>query len=104
MWVGHDAWPPIVGNAQEEHSMSRSSIRSCLVCLAITCVALVALTSRVRAGSPRVDVGAYFQQLLGAYSEQLFGFRQPLQESAPGPYDGPDNLKAIQVAPGLKVS
>src|SRR6185295_17761935 len=28
----------------------------------------------------------------------------PLEQSALGPYDGPDNLQAIQVAPGLHVS
>src|SRR5215471_191150 len=28
----------------------------------------------------------------------------PLEESALGPYDGPDNLQAIQVAKGLHVS
>jgi hypothetical protein len=38
------------------------------------------------------------------HSEQLFGINHPLEESALGPYNGPDNLMAIQVAPGLHVS
>jgi secreted PhoX family phosphatase len=52
----------------------------------------------------RADFGAFVQSQLAAHSEQLFGFNRPLDESAPGPYDGPDNLQAIQVAPGLQVS
>ena len=41
---------------------------------------------------------------LSAHAEQLFGVRHPLGESALGPYDGSDNLQAIQVADGLHVS
>src|SRR4029077_20170372 len=35
---------------------------------------------------------------------QLFGIGRPLEQSALGPYDGPDNLQAIEVARGLRVS
>ena len=41
---------------------------------------------------------------MSEHAEQLFGFNHPLERSALGPYDGPDNLQAIQVAPGLHVS
>lgn len=56
------------------------------------------------AKNPKVDFGSYVQDQLSARAEQLFGFRRPLKESALGPYDGADNLQAIQVAPGLQVS
>jgi len=67
-------------------------------------VGLAAMTSRVAAQNPNEDFGTFIQHQLSAHAEQLFGFRQPLTDSALGPYDGPDNLQAIVVAPGLKVS
>jgi len=62
------------------------------------------LTSRAIASNPHADFGSFVADLLSANSEQLFGFRHPLKESALGPYNGPDNLQAIQVADGLHVS
>src|SRR6266853_4552785 len=73
-------------------------------CVFVTGVAVVGLTSRMIADSPHGDFGTFVADQLRAHSEQLFGIRQPLEESALGPYDGPDNLQAIQVAPGLQVS
>jgi hypothetical protein len=67
-------------------------------------LAVIALPSRTRASHGRVDFGTFVESQLAAHSEQLFGFNRPLEESALGPYDGPDNLQAIQVAPGLRVS
>jgi len=66
--------------------------------------AVVLMTSRTRAKHPTVDFGTFVESQLRAHSEQLFGIEQPLAESALGPFDGPDNLQAIQVARGLKVS
>src|SRR5262245_60136942 len=67
-------------------------------------VAIVALPSRTKADQRRRDFGSFVESQLADHSEQLFGFNRPLDKSALGPYDGPDNLQAIQVAPGLKVS
>ena len=67
-------------------------------------LAVVALPSAQGTSQGRVDFGRFVESQLAAHSEQLFGFNQPLDESALGPYDGPDNLQAIQVAPGLQVS
>ena len=77
--------------------MVRSLVRfSGLVCV----LALAGLTARTSAA----DFGAWVRDQLSAHSEQLFGFRHPLEQSALGPYDGADNTKAIVVADGLKVS
>ena len=73
-------------------------------CVLVTALAVVGMTSRTKADHPRVDFGAFVEAQLSEHSEQLFGFRRPLERSALGPYDGPDNLQAIQVAPGLHVS
>jgi secreted PhoX family phosphatase len=67
-------------------------------------LAVVGMTSRTTADNPRVDFGTFVAQQLSEHSEQLFGFRRPLEQSALGPFDGPDNTQAIQVAPGLRVS
>ncbi len=81
--------------------MHRSTVRSSL---AILLVSTVVLTTRSSAQNPRSDFGSFVQDQLAAHSEQLFGFRHPLEHSALGPYTGPDNLQAIQVADGLRVS
>ena len=81
--------------------MRRYLIRSCVV---ITGVAIVGMTSRTIARDKRVDFGAFVAEQLSEHSEELFGFRHPLEQSALGPYDGPDNVQAIQVADGLRVS
>jgi len=62
------------------------------------------MTIPTRAKNPKADFGAWVQDQLKAHSEQLFGFRNPLDKSALGPYDGANNLQAIEVADGLKVS
>jgi secreted PhoX family phosphatase len=70
----------------------------------MTGIVATVLTSHVAAQNPNVDFGLFVQNQLSAHAEQLFGFRSPLTESAQGPYTGSDNLQAIVVAPGLKVS
>jgi secreted PhoX family phosphatase len=72
-----------------------------MMCAAI---ALAGLSVRGIAEDRTFDFGAYVHDQLAEHSEQLFGFRRPLTGSALGPYDGPDNLEAIAVAPGLRVS
>ena len=72
--------------------------------LVLTGLAVIGMTSPALTQKPKVDFGAFIQHQLSAHSEQLFGFRHPLTESALGPYDGPNNLQAIQVADGLQVS
>jgi len=81
--------------------MHRSVARRSLV---LTGLAVMGMTSPALTQKPKVDFGAFIQHQLSAHSEQLFGFRHPLTESALGPYDGPNNLQAIQVADGLQVS
>ena len=80
--------------------MRRSLIGTCVLITA----AVLGMTSQMNAGHPPADFGTFVQSQLANHSEQLFGIRHPLEESALGPYDGSDNLKAIQVAPGLNVS
>src|SRR2546425_2022955 len=82
-------------------SMPRSLLRTCL---SISGLALVWMSSRAMADNPRADFGTFVQRELSAHTEQLFGFKHPLAESALGPFTGVDNLQAIQVADGLKVS
>src|SRR5262245_29115741 len=73
-------------------------------CVLIVGVAAIFLPSYTRANHQRADFGTFIESQLRAHSEQLFGFERPLAQSALGPYDGADNLRAIQVAPGLRVS
>src|SRR4029077_8458984 len=73
-------------------------------CVLVTGLAVVGMTTRMMAGHPHGDFGTFIADQLSDHSEQLFGIEQPLEESALGPYDGPDNTQAIQVAPGLHVS
>jgi len=73
-------------------------------CVLATGVAIVGLTSRMKADPPHRDFGSFIANQLSEHSEQLFGIKHPLDESALGPYDGADNTQAIQVAPGLHVS
>src|SRR5215467_9676870 len=70
----------------------------------VTGLAVAGLTSRMIADNPHRDFGSFVADQLSDHSEQLFGIGHPLEESALGPYDGPDNLQAIQVAKGLHVS
>src|SRR5262245_52200051 len=81
--------------------MRRSLVGTCVLVIGF---AVVLMTSGARAKHPTVDFGTFVESQLRAHSEQLFGIERPLAQSALGPYDGPDNLQAIQVARGLKVS
>jgi len=63
--------------------------------------AVVVMTSRVLAEDPATDFGIFIQKQLDAHSLELFGIHSPLAESALGPYDGPDQTQAIELAPGL---
>jgi secreted PhoX family phosphatase len=80
--------------------MLKSSIRWSALA---ACLATAALTARAAATGPNQDFGAFIADQLRAHSEQLFGFRHPLEESALGPFDG-DSTQALQVADGLKVT
>jgi hypothetical protein len=78
--------------------------RSVPLVSALGAVLAMAGLMAVRTSAESADFGLFVQQQLRSHSEQLFGFSHPLAESATGPYDGADNLQAIVVAPGLKVS
>jgi len=80
--------------------MLKSSIRWFALA---ACLATAALTARAAATGPNQDFGVFIADQLRAHSEQLFGFRHPLEESALGPFDG-DSTQALQVADGLKVT
>jgi secreted PhoX family phosphatase len=67
-------------------------------------LAVAVVATRATAESPKADFGLLIADQLRAHAQQLFGFSHPLPESVLGPYDGPDNTKAIEVAPGLTVS
>jgi secreted PhoX family phosphatase len=73
-------------------------------CVLLTALLVTALTARVLASNPNLDFGAFVAEQLSAHSEQLFGFRHPLTESALGPFDGADNTQAIQLADGLQAT
>src|SRR5262245_37531654 len=81
--------------------MRRSLVGTCLL---VTVFAAALMTSQTHAKNRAADFGAFVESQLRAHSQELFGIERPLAESALGPYDGLDNLKAIQVARGLKVS
>ena len=80
----------------------KSVVRWTLAAAGLAAVATV--TPRLMAQEPRFDFSKFVERQLAEHSEELFGIRRPLAESALGPYDGADNLQAIQVAPGLRVS
>src|SRR5262245_35951838 len=67
-------------------------------------LAAAMLAAHARAEGPNADFGLFVADQLRAHAEYLFGFSHPLEESSVGPYDGADNTKAIDVAPGLSVS
>lgn len=81
--------------------MKRNWIRATMLLSAAT---VLATTSRTLAQNPHRDFGAFVEAQLSDHAEELFGFRRPLERSALGPYDGADNLQAIEVAAGLRVS
>src|SRR3954471_10020116 len=89
------------GGAEEKRDMRSSVIGTGVLVIGF---AVVGMTSRTRAGHPPADFGTFVESQLSEHSEQLFGIKHPLEQSALGPYDGPNNLQAIQVAPGLQVS
>src|SRR4029079_8971703 len=67
-------------------------------------LAVIAVPSHPSADRRHRDLGSFVASQLAEHSEQLFGFDRPLEASALGPYDGADNLQAIQLAPGLRAS
>src|SRR5919198_2733574 len=73
-------------------------------CALAGCLALAVFGARPMADSANTDFGVFIADQLRERSMQLFGISRPLAESVRGPYDGTDNTKAIQVAPGLTVS
>jgi hypothetical protein len=102
--VGDDSRLPqlaAVGQLEEERNMRRSVIS---VGVFIAGFAIFGRTAQTKASRPDQDFGMFVQSQLSDHAEQLFGFWHPLDQSALGPFDGPDNLQAIEVAPGLRVS
>ena len=74
-------------------------------CALASGLALTMLTARILADDDTVDdFGLFIAHQLSAHAEALFGFTHPLDSSAVGGYTGADNLKAIEVADGLRVS
>ena len=67
-------------------------------------VAVVLEMAGIVAWAQDIDFGLHVEQLLNAHSEQLFGVKQPLDQSALGPYTGLDNTLSVIVAKGLNVS
>lgn len=68
------------------------------------CLITGGLTVGLSADNPNADFGAFVAAQLRSHAEQLFGFRNPLEESALGPYTGADSTAALVVADGLTVS
>ncbi len=64
------------------------------------------MTAQAIAKAPRddKDFGWQVERMLNARSEQLFGIRKPVEESALGPYSDPENTGAVIAANGLAVS
>jgi secreted PhoX family phosphatase len=81
--------------------MSRISIRVCVVAAGL---AILGLSSRLTAQNPNGDFGVYVAAQLSAHAQELFGFTHPLDQSALGPFTGPDSTQALAVAQGLQVS
>jgi secreted PhoX family phosphatase len=80
--------------------MYRSLVRTSVIISALT---IVVLTARSFAQTPNADFGSFVESQLRAHSEQLFGFTDPLEESALGPFNG-DSTQALQLAKGLSVT
>ena len=72
--------------------------------VAIAILIWVALAAVLGIAENQADFGLYVQQLLAAHSQELFGITRPLDESALGPYVGPNNELSVVAATGLKVS
>ena len=77
-------------------------VRMCGV-FAVGSLAVAALTARSTAPGPNDDFGAFVADQLRSHSEQLFGFSQPLDESAVGPFNG-NSVDALDLAKGLSVT
>jgi hypothetical protein len=77
--------------------MHRFLTRTSLVIAGLTAAGLVATTA---AKSPKADFGAWVAAQISAHSEQLFGFTNPLDQSALGPFSGP-SVDAFELAHGL---
>src|SRR4029450_11237216 len=90
-----------MGRSITEVFMSRISIRASAVA---ACLAIIGLSARLIAQNPNGDFGVYVAAQLSAHAQQLFGFTHPLDQSALGPYTGPDSTQALAVAEGLHVS
>jgi hypothetical protein len=97
----HRIAPQLDAAAFQGVSMPRLVVRWCLVA---ACVAVIGTAPVVRAKHSKLDFGSSVAKALSDHAQELFGFKRPLDRSALGPYDGADNLRAIQVADGLTVS
>jgi hypothetical protein len=68
----------------------------------VFCTAL--LISALAVAGADGDFGLTIERLLNVSSAVLFGIQKPLQDSALGPFTGPDNTQALEVAKNLSVS
>src|SRR5262245_58671431 len=68
----------------------------------VFCTAL--LISPLAAAGADGDFGLTLERLLNVSSAVLFGVQKPLQDSAHGPFTGPDNTQALEIAKNLSVS
>jgi len=81
--------------------MKNSITRSVVV---IGAAAIFGLAARTAPPGPSLDFGDWVTHQLAAHSQQVFGFSNPLDESAIGPYTNPDSTKALELAQGLYAS
>ena len=72
-------------------------------CVIISTVIIAVFTARIVAQGPAADFGEFVEHQLHAHAQQLFGFNDPIEHSALGPFDGP-STQALEVASGLTVS
>jgi Alkaline phosphatase PhoX len=70
--------------------------------VSVFCTAV--LISALAAAGADGDFGLTVARLLNVSSAALFGIQKPLQDSALGPFTGPDNTQALEVAKSLLVS
>jgi len=80
--------------------MKSSLVRTCVI---ITLLAVLSVTARIAAQVPPQDFGSFVQHQLKAHAQELFGVGAPLDESAPGPFNGP-GVEALELAHGLSAT
>jgi hypothetical protein len=79
--------------------MQRPLARLCVVAVGVA----VLFGARPAAESSRADFGLFVERELRAHAMELFGFDDPLRQSAIGPFNGP-SVQALDLAGGLKAT